>query len=220
MSALAQQTAPSSANQMIDVQKVRDAQLHTSPYQYMLATDFIKPDAKKRLIEGYPQIEQAGSFPLPTIQYGADFKQLIDELNSDEFRQAVEEKFKVDLAGKPTMFTVRGKCRAKDGKIHTDSESKIITVLLYMNPEWENDGGRLRILNNGTDLNGSVAEVPPMIGSLLLFKRSNNSWHGHLPFEGTRRVIQMNWVTEQKYVDREQKRHFWSSLLKRLGVSY
>jgi hypothetical protein len=30
----------------------------------------------------------------------------------------------------------------------------------------------------------------------------------------------MNWVTEQKYVDQEAKRHWWSSLMKKLGLSY
>ena len=30
------------------------------------------------------------------------------------------------------MFTVRGRCRRGDGKIHTDTASKILTVLLYM----------------------------------------------------------------------------------------
>jgi len=27
-------------------------------------------------------------------------------------------------------------------------------------------------------------------------------------------------VTEQKYVDQEAKRHWWSSLMKKLGLSY
>ena len=32
-----------------------------------------------------------------------------------------EKKFGVDLTGRPTMITVRGRCRAEDGGIHTDS---------------------------------------------------------------------------------------------------
>jgi hypothetical protein len=165
-------------------------------------------------------VKEAGSFALSTVSCGKDFKQLIDELNGPEFRRAVEEKFSLDLQGRPTMFTVRGKCRMKDGKIHTDTESKIITVLLYMNPEWENQGGRLRLLNSGKDIDDVAAEVPPTVGNLLIFRRANNSFHGHLPFEGVRRVIQMNWVTEQKFVEREAKRHIWSALMKKLGISY
>ena len=86
------------------------------------------------------------------------------------------------------MFTVRGECRASDGKIHTDSATKLITVLLYMNEKWDKDGGRLRILRNGTDLDDYVEEVPPHGGTLLVFRRSENSWHGHQPFDGPRRA--------------------------------
>jgi len=104
------------------------------------------------------------------------------------------------------MFTVRGECRATDGKIHTDSATKIITVLLYMNEKWDTDGGRLRILRNGADLDDYVEEVPPHGGTLLAFRRSENSWHGHQPFDGPRRAIQMNWVTDKSVVAREEGR--------------
>jgi SM-20-related protein len=205
---------------VIDVAKVCAAKLQTEPYEYLVVSGFIRPEWTEKLITGYPEVPKGGSWPLPTVQHGADFAQLIAAMNGPEFRKAVEEKFALDLAGKPTMFTVRGHCRAKDGKIHTDSESKIITVLLYMNPEWANQGGKLRVLRSGDNIEDIAAEVSPTIGTLLIFKRSTKSWHGHLPFEGERRVIQMNWVTEQKYVDLEAKRHWWSSLMKKLGLSY
>jgi hypothetical protein len=202
---------------MLDVEKVRQAKVETSPYEYMVVSDFIRSEWQERLIKEYPVVKEGGSFPLPTISYGEIFAALIDEMNGADFRKAVAEKFSVDLENKPTMFTVRGKCRMKDGKVHTDSESKIITVLLYMNQPWQEQGGKLRVLRSN-DINDIASEISPNIGTLLIFKRSNHSFHGHLPFEGERKVIQMNWVTEQKYVDREQKRHLWSSLMKKLGV--
>ena len=69
----------------------------------------------------------------------------------------------------------------KDGSIHTDSKTKIITVLLYLNEAWDAAGGRLRLLRSGTDLENYVAELPPSNGTLLIFRRSDNSWHGHKP---------------------------------------
>ncbi len=51
-----------------------------------------------------------------------------------------------------------------------------------MNDSWDQDGGRLRVLNNGTDLNDYAAEIPPDGGTLLVFRRSGQSWHGHEPF--------------------------------------
>ncbi len=140
----------------------------------------------------------------------------MDELRGPEFQRAVERKFDIDLSGHPTMYTVRGFIREKDGSIHTDSETKIITVLLYMNERWENDAGRLRLLRSGDDLEDYVAEVPPYGGTLLVFKRSDNSWHGHKPTSGPRRAIQLNWVTSQEVVDHEQRRHQLSTRFKKI----
>jgi hypothetical protein len=204
---------------MIDVEKVASAKLEASPYEYTVVSDFVRDDWKDKLIDAYPEVKAAGSFPLSEVSCSETFMRLIEELNSEPFRRAVEEKFSIELDGKPTMFTVRGKCRLKDGKVHTDSESKIITVLLYMNPAWENQGGRLRVLNSD-NLEDIKAEISPTVGTLLIFKRCDHSWHGHLPFEGPRKVIQMNWVTHQKYVDREQNRHRWSSLFKKFSSKY
>ena len=53
---------------------------------------------------------------------------------------------------------------------------------------WEQSAGRLRLLRSATDLNDVITEVPPVAGTLLAFKRSDNSWHGHEPFGGERRV--------------------------------
>jgi SM-20-related protein len=53
-----------------------------------------------------------------------------------------------------------------------------------MNPSWENAGGRLRLLRSGTDLDDVILEVPPVEGTLLAFKRSYISWHGHKPVFG------------------------------------
>ena len=205
-----------SAPEAIDVGIVRAAPLQTAPYQHIVISNFIRDAWKERIYNDYPVIKEGGSLPLGTTKYGPNFQRLIDEMNGDEFRKAVEEKFDVKLAGKPTMFTVRGNCRLKDGKVHTDSESKIITVLLYMNQPWQPGGGRLRLLKSN-NLEDVATEISPDIGTLLIFKRSTSSWHGHLPFEGERKVIQMNWVTEQKYVEREQKRHLWSFIVKKLG---
>jgi hypothetical protein len=203
---------------ILDLEKVRSAELATIPFDYIIVSNFILQEWRDRLIADFPQVKKGGSFPCASVKCGPDFSQLINELDGADFRQAVEEKFSVNLKGRPTIFTVRGYCRQVDGKIHTDSEGKIITVLLYMNPSWANQGGRLRILN-GPNLNDVAAEVSPQVGTLLIFRRCDYSFHGHLPFEGERKVIQMNWVTEQKYADREARRHKWSALMKGLHFS-
>jgi SM-20-related protein len=203
---------------ILDLDKFRAVPLIRQPFDYLIVSDFIRPEWKERLLDAYPHLRKGGSFPLSTTNIGDDLALLIRALDGPEFRQAVEQKFSIDLEGRPTMFTVRGRCRTVDGKIHTDTDSKLITVLLYMNPDWADQGGKLRILNSATDIDDVAAEVPPTFGTLLVFRRCDHSYHGHLPFEGERKVIQMNWVTHQRFVDRESKKHRLSAFFKKLGA--
>ena len=202
---------------MLKLDALRSTPLEHDPFEYVIVKNFVDRDKLKEVMADYPDVPGPGSHPPAGLNISGHFKELIDELLGPAFQHIVEEKFDIDLANRPTMYTVRGFCRSRDGQIHTDSKTKIITVLLYMNDEsWESSTGRLRLLRNGSDLENYVAEVEPAGGTLLIFKRSDNSWHGHHPFEGKRRAIQLNWVTDQSVVDREQSRHGFSSKIKRL----
>ena len=75
---------------------------------------------------------------------------------------AMSEKFEIDLAERPTMVTVRGQCRLKDGQVHTDPKGKLVTVLIYLNNSWESEGGRLRLLRSNANLDDYAVEVPQM----------------------------------------------------------
>ena len=164
----------------------------------------------------YPRIDAPGSFPVAQLTYGPGFREFLDELANAEFRQAFEEKFGLDLEGRPHTITVRGQCSPRDGRIHTDTKSKIITILIYMNPEWEHSGGRLRLLKSSSGLDDPIMEIPPAAGTMLAFRRSDNSWHGHKPFSGERRVIQFNWVTSEGDRRIAMLRHHLSATVKRL----
>lgn len=201
----------------LNLEKFRAEPLNNAPFEYMVMDDFVNQPILDGARRDYPEVPGPGSHPPAGLKIEGDFKSLIEELRGPEFQKAVEEKFNISLEGRPTMYTVRGFCRERDGKIHTDSKTKIITVLVYMNDDhWENTSGRLRILNNGTDLEDYIAEVEPKGGTLIIFKRSDNSWHGHHSYAGPRRAIQLNWVLDQSVVDREQGRHGFSSKIKKL----
>jgi SM-20-related protein len=200
----------------LDLEGFEKTPLVHEPFEYLVVPEFVKSEVREAINNDYPKVREAGSFPLSELTFGPKFKELIDDLNSPEFRAAFERKFSIDLANRPTMITVRGRCSEKDGKIHTDSKTKIITVLLYMNSSWENAGGRLRLLRSENDLEDMLFEVPPVEGTLLAFKRSDNSWHGHKPFTGERRVIQFNWVTSEEVLRREQSRHRFSATIKKI----
>ena len=134
-------------------------------------------------LNNFPVSQKVGLWPVENLKYGDKFRRLIADLESETLRQIIAEKFSVDLSDKPTMITIRGQGRSKDGGIHTDSLDKIITLLLYVNQDWPHSGGRLRILRNGTDINDYAEEIEPIQGNLLIFRRSDHSWHGHLPAE-------------------------------------
>ena len=200
----------------LHIEKLRAAKLETDPFEYIVVPAFLSAVSLKRINATYPAITEGGSYPIESLDAGMTIKEVIDELDGAEFERAIAEKFGVDLTGKPKMYSLRGWVRTKDGQIHTDSKDKIITVLLYLNENWQHEGGRLRLLRNGTDLENFVAEVPPDNGTLLVFKRSNNSWHGHHPFEGQRRTLQMNWMTSEGSKGFHAFRHKLSAAVKKL----
>ena len=200
----------------LDLAGFRATPLKSEPFDYLILPGFLKGEALAEISRDYPQVEQPGSFPVSSVTCGPAFKALLDELQGPEMTAAFAEKFGMDLNGRPTMVTVRGKCRARDGKIHVDSADKLITVLIYMNESWEGKGGQLRVLRGPDDIEDMVEEVPPMAGTLLCFRNGPNAWHGHKSHEGARRVIQLNWVTGQDVVWREQKRHGLSAFIKKI----
>ena len=152
----------------------RSTPLIKEPFEHLIVSGFVDAAGLTAINTNYPKISTSGSFPVDQVSFGPAFQTLLDELEGDAFREAFEEKFGSDLTDRPTVTTVRGRCDARDGKIHTDSTSKIITVLIYMNESWEQSGGRLRLLRSATDLNDIITEVPPVAGTLLAFKRGRS----------------------------------------------
>jgi SM-20-related protein len=190
--------------------------LNLEPFPYLIVPSFVPPPVLPALSADFPRIDQPGSFPVADLAYGPAFAAFLAELEGPAFREATSQKFGLDLEGRPTMVTVRGQARSEDGRIHADAPSKLITMLVYMNEAWEAAGGRLRLLRSRENLDSVVAEVPPIAGTLLAFRVTPNSWHGHKPADGPRRVVQLNWVTDMRVVRRERIRHGLSARVKRL----
>ncbi len=200
----------------LDLAAFRATALVREPFNYLIVPRFVKGEALDELHWDYPQVDSPGSFPVGQLTYGPTFRGLLEELEGPEMRAAFADKFGIDLAGRPTMITVRGHSGTRDGNIHTDAVTKLITVLIYMNPQWESSGGRLRLLRSPTNIEDIIVEVPPVEGTLLAFRRSDNSYHGHKLFIGPRRVIQLNWVTNSLTARREIMRHRVSAWIKRV----
>src|SRR5579875_3121802 len=127
----------------IDLAALERTRLDSDPYPYLIVPGFVPAASRGALSADYPKVERPGSFPVADVAYGPAFAEFLAEIQGPAMRDAFARKFGVDLSGRPTMVTVRGQAQPKDGRIHTDTASKIITVLIYMNEAWEAPGGRL-----------------------------------------------------------------------------
>jgi SM-20-related protein len=202
---------------ILDLERLQAAPLRRDPFDFVIVDDFIRTADLPAMITDFPAVRRHGSFPLGALTCGMAFGALAEELEGEDLRHAIEAKFGVDLRGRPTMITVRGRSDGKDGRIHTDSATKLITLLLYMNPVWEAEAGRLRLLRGAGDLDDCAAEIAPLAGTMVAFRRSATSFHGHYPHRGERRSLQLNWVTSESVVRKELGRHAWSARLKALN---
>jgi SM-20-related protein len=208
---------PADCLSVLDLDRLRAAPLNRDPFDFIVVEQFLRPGALPSLLADFPEIRRHGSFPVESLDYGPGFARLVAGLTGPAIRNAVEEKFGIDLSKRPTLLTVRGKSDGKDGRIHTDSKTKIITLLLYMNPVWDRAEGRLRLLRGPGNLDDCAKEVAPLAGMMVAFRRSERSFHGHRPHVGERRSLQLNWVMDEAVVRRELSRHRWSARLKALN---
>ncbi|HEX2944230.1 MAG TPA: 2OG-Fe(II) oxygenase [Rhodopila sp.] len=200
---------------LLRLDALRHADAATDPFRFTVVPDFIGTEDAQAIRHDFPDIAAPGLFPLEATRFGPRFGALVEALRSQELAEVFSEIFGIDVVGRPTMITVRGRCQEKDGRIHTDSEAKLVTALLYFNDGWESQGGRLRLLRGPDDLNDMIAEVPPLLGTLVAFRRSNQSFHGHEPFVGVRRYVMLNYMANTFVARKELLRHAVSARVKR-----
>ena len=200
--------------EILDLEKLRAQPVVRDPFPFVVVSGMLKPGAIKKLSHDFPPIGDGGVYPVDILPLGPSMRRLVEELSGPEFRKAVEEKFGLDLEGRPPMVTLRGRSREKDGRIHRDSDDKVVSLLLYLNEDWPHQVGNLRMLRSSDDLESTVAEIPSRAGTLVIFEVKPNGWHGHHKFVGERRVLMLNYMTGDESLARELKRHRFSAQLK------
>ncbi len=206
-------------HEILDYNAFEAAPLKRDPFDFIVVPRFIRSHALEELNQDFPELPGPGSHPIESVSFGPAFQRFVEELKGPEFTRRFSAKFGVDLTDHPVMATVREYCQDSDGAIHTDSKTKVITILFYFNREWPHEGGRLRILRSADDLENYEAEVSPEGGAMLAFRRSECSYHGHKPFSGHRRILQMHWVDPKRIAKNERKRRsLWWKTRKALGL--
>jgi hypothetical protein len=207
---------------ILDFAALNATPVDPTPFRHVVVPHFVPPAALEAVVADLPAMANGGSFPTTALRLGPAARALITELEGTAFRRAVAEKFALDLAAAPTMVTLRGRSREKDGRIHCDSTSKEVTVLLYLNPRsaaWAKQEGCLRLLRRADDLDDYAVEVPPVDGTLLVFPNAENAWHGHKTYVGQRYVVQLNYMTNDSGARSELRRHRISAFVKRLALA-
>lgn len=181
---------------MINLEAAREQPLQHAPFDHIVVPDFLNAEVLAAVNADYPAIDSAANHALDSLSYGKAFAGLMDEIQAPAFARMLGEKFDMELESLPTTITVRKFCERTDGNIHTDHKSKVITILIYFNENWDHPDGRLRFLHDENDIENYAVEVPPFGGTMLAFRRTDHSWHGHTQFVGERRMVQLNYLDQ------------------------
>ena len=182
-------------SELVDIANLEVAKAETDPFPFLVVQKFLDPSGIDGIVRDFPAISEPRNHSLAGLEYGPVFAQLLDELARPEWVRLLGEKLGVpDLEDLRCDTSIRAHSEASDGHIHPDHWSKVVTALIYLNQEWPARGGRLRFLRSRTDLEDYVMEAPPIAGTLLAFRRTPRSFHGHHKYVGPRRVIQMSWL--------------------------
>ncbi len=207
---------------LIDLARLAATPVATDPFPHIVVPGFVPAGALGTIRHDLPRMTRGGSFPIGSLRLGPTAAALMRAMEGGALREAIAAKFGLDLSGAPTMVTLRGQSREKDGRIHCDSAAKRVTVLLYLNEadsNWAAHEGCLRLLRGPDDIETYVEEVPPVDGTLLVFPNGPTAWHGHKRFVGQRYVVQLNYMTGGAAARSELRRHRISAFFKRLRAA-
>ena len=196
-----------------------DTTVQHDPFPFMVAHGQLPDEVRSDLDRDFPKYASAGFFPYDPADCGPSVNALIRDMTAPGFASAIGRRLGIDDLGRyPTLVTLCRLLNKRHGTIHTDSRSKIATALIYLNPQWpDTSEGCLRFLHRIDDIDSVIApELTPLYGEFAVFKRCDNSFHGHLPYEGERRVIQVAWLTSEEEKLRKTRRGKFSRAFKKI----
>lgn len=193
--------------------------VRSEPFPYTVVKGALPESARATIAADFPNYDRSGFFPYQTSECGPSVQRVVDEMRSPAFADALGDRLGVPrLSQYPTIVTIRKWSKDTDGRIHNDSKSKIVTALLYLNDTWpDTSAGCFRFLSSPESFDHQVGdEVKPLYGTFTAFRRTETSWHGHLPYKGERRVIQVAWLTSKAELERKMKQGRVTRFLKQI----
>lgn len=196
-----------------------EAVIKSEPFPYVMVAGALPESARATIAADFPNYDRTGFFPYQTSECGPSVQRIVEEMQSPAFADALGDRLGVSrLSQYPTIVTIRKWSKETDGRIHNDSKSKIVTALLYLNDTWPNTSdGCFRFLSSPESFDHQVGEeVKPLYGTFTAFRRTETSWHGHLPYKGERRVIQVAWLTSKEELERKMRQGRVTRFLKQI----
>ncbi|MGE3302047.1 MAG: 2OG-Fe(II) oxygenase [Hyphomonadaceae bacterium] len=202
---------------IVDLAGLEGAAATSDPFPLFHGQGAVRPEMVARLHAEFPHLDVVGFLTVKADELTGVYRQLLEELESPEVTEAVSRKLGKDLHPYPRLTQIMKHSHKRYGRIHTDGEAKIATMLLYLNEAWPKDGeGQIRAFRSNKGFSDYAVEVPPLMGNVFGFLRGEKSWHGHTPFEGERRAIQLTWVQSEHDVERKHDRNRTAQFLKRI----
>jgi hypothetical protein len=61
----------------LDLELFERTPLNPEPFEYLVAQEFVKREARDGIIHDYPKVQKPGSFPLSEMTFGPRFKELL-----------------------------------------------------------------------------------------------------------------------------------------------
>lgn len=121
------------ANNLLDPARFdrTDTIVRSRPYCFMVARGQVPDAARAGLARDFPRRNGAGFFPYEEEECGAAIRELVDAPAFADRRLGIDQ-----LSRYPTMVTLCGAMNKRHGTIHTNSKSKVVTALLYLNERW------------------------------------------------------------------------------------
>jgi hypothetical protein len=208
-----------------------DAYVSAAPFPHAVFRDLFDPSLITAVAAEFPALpEMERSFDAPTelkssesrwSAFGPATKQLISDLNSGPFVEALEALTGIKglitdahLIGGGMHQIGRGgwlKVHADFNKIADRTLDRRINLIVYVNEDWDPDwGGQLQLWDR--TMAAQVTSVEPAANTTIVFNTTSTSFHGHpdpleCPPDRTRKSVALYYYSNGRDDGQPQSGH-------------
>ncbi|ADI29631.1 2OG-Fe(II) oxygenase family protein [Methylotenera versatilis] len=183
---------------MINIETFINSKLNEYPYKWAFLENIFTQEDAKNLADQFPKDnykEVSGYDGEKGYLYNARslihmgsknisnennlsfaWKHLANELLSDNFRELLGSFTEIDTKDLLLEVNVIEYGNGAYLGPHLDLKEKVLTMILYFNAHWDEEGGCLSILSTKNP-EDSIKKISPKVGNASILVRSNNSWH-------------------------------------------